>query len=832
MKKIISNIIICCCVFLFSYNILGQSLNGSFESKFKRYKKNEAFSGNETQNWNATAWKGERIHKQIVLWSNANINDLNYTVGDFRNGSEILNTSNVKLRFCKYVKGDPQARSCSEYPAHPNAVEIADVLSDVEINTLAASDPIKLWVTIDVPSETIAGVYTGTITTNGGNMSLIFNIELTVVDYTLPIVADWGFHLDLWQFPVNILNHYNTANPSNTITIWSDEHFALFEPAYRLLADSGQKAITTYVKEGALGAESMIKWIKKTNGTWEYDFTVFDKYVTALMSWGITKQIDCFSPVGWNETIIPYWDEATGTMINLSAPLGSATYNTRWDHFLTVFKTYLDGKGWFEKTILYLDEVSEVKLNSVVSVVHGNNSQWKLGIAYSHGLSNTSKANFYDLSGILEDASNDGISDNKVSTFYTSCTQTTPNSYITPDNNIAEMTWMAWHAMKEGYDGYLRWAFDYWQLSDPFDARDGSHTAGDFAMIYRDSNNSPTSFLQSLRLMNLREGIQDYEKIKVLKTSLGNSSTTYDIEALNGLNEMISNFGRATGVGAQQLVLQGQKTIEDIVLGNFSSNNDSGDSGIPNTYCDVTGTGNYNASLVSTTGGNTTNILYGADASTDNYVLSSQKIDITQGETFILSVTNSNGWSRSIVWIDWNRDGDFVDSGERLTPLSLEKTTAGTTPTYSLDIVIPNDAVVGMIKMRIVTGDAWTYEDSAIPTTPCGIPIPDGTLENAAIKDFRLEIVSSTLGLNDFNINNNIRVFPNPTSGFFSITLPNSMNEVVVKLYNIQSQLLLSSKYPVINGNIQLDISNQPTGMYFALVFLEKPFLAKLVKNN
>lgn len=824
-------------IFLLAFSVFiikgtSQDLQGSFESKFKRYQKNESFSGKPSQIWSTVAWKGERIHKQIVLWSDSNINNLSYSIANFENGNEEIPSSIVSLRFGKYIKGDPEARSCSEYQTHPNYVEIIDALSDVEIKTISSRDPLKLWVTIDVPSSISAGNYTSTIVVNGGVNPLVFKINLNIVDYDLPNVENWNFHLDLWQFPVTILNHYNTANPNNKIAVWSDEHFELFEPAYKLLADTGQKSITTYIKGGSLGAESMVKWIKKMDGSWDYNFTTFDKYVSTLMSWGITKQISCFSPVGWNESIIPFWDEATNSMVNLNAPLGSNSYNTRWDHFLIAFKIHLENKGWFEKTVLYLDEVSEEKLNSVTTMVHGNNVNWKLGIAYSHGLSNSSKSNFYDLSGILEDASNEGITEDKISTFYTSCTQTIPNNYVTPENSLAEMTWMGWHATKEVYDGYLRWAYDFWQLTDPFDARDGSHTAGDFSMIYRGSNNKSGSFLPSLRLLMLREGIQDYEKLKILKTSLENSSAAYDIEALNGLNEMISNFGRATGVGAQQLVLQGQKTIEDIVLGNFSSNNDSGDSGIPNTYCDVTGTGNYNASLVSTTGGNTTNILYGADASTDNYVLSSQKIDITQGETFSLSVTNSNGWSRSIVWIDWNRDGDFVDSGERLTPLSLEKTTAGTTPTYSLDVVIPNDAVVGMIKMRIVTGDAWTYEDSAIPTTPCGIPIPDGTLENAAIMDFRLEIFSSTLGLNDFNINNNIRVFPNPTSGFFSITLPNSMNEVVVKLYNIQSQLLLSSKYPVINGNIQLDISNQPTGMYFALVFLEKPFLAKLVKNN
>lgn len=293
------------------------------------------------------------------------------------------------------------------------------------------------------------------------------------------------------------------------------------------------------------------------------------------MSWGITKQIDCFSPVGWNEETIPYWDEATNSKLSLNAPLGSSVYNERWNDFLSAFKVHLDGKGWFDKAVLYLDEVSEAKLNDVVSMVHGNDKSWKLGIAYSHGLSNSSKANFYDMSGILEDASNDGIAGDKISTFYTSCTQTRPNNYVTPDNSTAEMTWMAWHAFNEGFDGYLRWAFDYWRLWDPFDARDGGHTAGDFSMVYRASNNAPSEVLSSIRFEMLREGIQDFEKLRILKATLETSSDPKDVEVLNGLLLIISKFGKASGVEAQQLIIEGQDAIASITDTSFTIANDN-----------------------------------------------------------------------------------------------------------------------------------------------------------------------------------------------------------------------------------------------------------------
>ncbi len=947
---------------LFYYIPIAQTIQGSFESKFKRYQKNESFSGAQSQNWNTIAWKGDRIHKQILLWSNSNVNVLSYNISNLTNGGNQIAASNIKLRFGKYIKGDPDPKTCSSYPTHPTSIEVIDALSDETITSLLSTDPLKLWITIDVPTTTIAGVYEGTITVNGGISPIMFNIKVNVVNYTLPSVDNWSFHLDLWQFPVRILNHYNNANPSNTIALWSDEHFALFEPGYRLLANMGQKAITAHIKENALGMPTMIKWIKKIDGTWEYDFTAFDKYVTALMSWGIDKQINCFSPVGWNETVIPYWNEATNSQINLSAILGSTAYNTRWNHFLTAFKTHLDSKGWFNKAVLYLDEVEQSKLNNVLDVIQNNNSTWKIGIAHTSTLSGANSSKLYDASGILGTTSTIGRS-GKITTFYTSCTQVAPNSYVTPKTSLAEMTWMGWHASKEGLNGYLRWAYDNWSLSDPFDARDGAHTAGDFAMVYRNSNNNPTKYLPSLRLILLREGIQDFEKLKILKTTLENASDDYSQQLLDDFNNKISSFDSNSGINADVLVKEGQKMINELTLGTFSyckvnggadsnyylktlsttggiTNLNFSTSQYPNTgyeyhtgtklsvlpggsfsfalqnssasncarttiwidwnddedfddldelvftegtanscnnilnynipvtvpynsfwgekrirnqvkksdlgeptscgiidktgttdfilevldpFCTVTGTGSYNVAGVTTSGGTKNINLIGAGFGTNNYVSISQILKIDKGSTFNLSVTNGNGWSRSIVWIDWNGDNDFDDLGERLQPLSPEKVSDATI-TYNMDINVPLDAIVGFFKMRIVSGDAWTYEDSKIPNTPCGIPTSDGTLENSAIKDFVIDTTTGSLSLNNIDTEGSMKIFPNPLKkNKLTVSLAKIKGEQVnFVLYNISGQAVYKANYNSFNSSESMFLSKGlANGLYIMKTTLQ-----------
>jgi hypothetical protein len=86
-----------------------------------------------------------------------------------------------------------------------------------------------------------------------------------------------------------------------------------------------------------------------------------------------------------------------------------------------------------------------------------------------------------------------------------------------------------------GYNGFLRWAYDAWP-ADP--SRDGRHTlwpAGDCFLVYPGGNSS-------LRLEKLREGITDFEKIRILK-QLATRSTDKNVKKLiDELNVLLQSF--------------------------------------------------------------------------------------------------------------------------------------------------------------------------------------------------------------------------------------------------------------------------------------------------
>ncbi|GAA3611436.1 hypothetical protein GCM10022396_30520 [Flavivirga amylovorans] len=148
-------------------------------------------------------------------------------------------------------------------------------------------------------------------------------------------------------------------------------------------------------------------------------------------------------------------------------------------------------------------------------------------------------------------------------------------------------------------------------------------------------------------------------------------------------------------------------------------------------YCDVSGTGSYYVESVTTTGGNS-NINHNGLQPEDNYAFYSEEIlDISSGSSFTLEVVQSNNWSRTMVWIDWNGDGNF-SSDDELAHVFGVGSDLNDGP-FNASIEVPANAAKGAVRMRIVTGDAWSYDE--VPIAVCD------KLKNSSTKDFIIEIL-------------------------------------------------------------------------------------------
>ncbi len=519
----------------------------SFTGKHFRMADGVSYDGDAVNHWVDTVWQNDRAYNQLLLRaSDIDIDGLSINVTSLSNLDNEIASDNVTLYTVKPVAGDV-APSVDAQPTPRPTAYIYDALTEGTPSKLGAGESQPIWITVDIPDDTQPGVYSGEIRLSSGDKALkTCKIEMNVTAHKLPNPSNWDFHLDLWQFPFR-MTQIISENGGN-VKPFTQEHFELLRPFYEILADAGQKAITAYIKDGAFERGlTMIDWTRTATGEWVFDYTNFDKYVRFMDEIGISRQINCFSLAGWN-TSVGYTDGGDNNAYKyMDLPIGSDEFVSVFNAFLGDFASHLKANGWFERAVLYMDENSNEEMRAIVNFISSQSSDWKIGLSGRY-IDADVERQFYNYATII--GTNPATTAISVPLFYTSCSQLRPNCYLTPLTSPAEMSWMAWHAMAKGFKGYQRWAFDYWTRPDVFDARDRANTAGDFHMIYRSSNSADAKPVNSIRMHMLRDGIQDYEKARII----GHQK----------LRNVMRNFSASTAEDAASAVKMAQSEIKKL----------------------------------------------------------------------------------------------------------------------------------------------------------------------------------------------------------------------------------------------------------------------------
>lgn len=468
--------------------------------------------------FNHVAWRGEKVFAQVVVSSEEELKDVRLSVSDLRNGKSLIGAENIRLQFVSYVVSDlldtTKYGQCGsrEDKSKWGEVLVADVLDINDSMTVPAGRKQPVWMTVSVPSDARPGKYSGKLTITSSNAKArSLNVELTVADHVLPPARDWAFHLDLWQNPYSVARYEN-------VPLWSEAHFKAMRPVMRMLAEAGQKSVTTTIMnrpwngqtEDAFG--SMVTKIRRIDGTWLYDYTIFDRWVEFMFSLGIDKQINCYSMIPW-ALEFDYYDQATSSNTTIQATPGSQEYNEYWGSFIADFARHLKSKGWFEKTMIAMDERPLESMQAVLSLIRKIEPDFKISLAGSYH-----EPVIYDIVDFSETFSGKKEFPESVkakrkelgltTTFYTCCAEAHPNLFVISDPD--EAVWLGWFAQAENYDGYLRWAYNSWTADPLTDARFRTWPAGDCFVVYPGGRGS-------VHLAKLTEGIQDFEKVRILR---------------------------------------------------------------------------------------------------------------------------------------------------------------------------------------------------------------------------------------------------------------------------------------------------------------------------
>jgi hypothetical protein len=508
-------------------------LNISFASADQRFAKELPPKVTLQKSWSTKAWKGEKIHTQLLTWTRDMSVAIRVQINDLKDGrGNLLKKENISTGFIKYVITDEFRNGCGHRKAKDfDSSYVADLIdTKTESIVIGQNTTQPIWISIKVPGNTLPGSYKGTVKISG-TKEMILPIQVEVLNKTLPAPREWAYDLDLWQHPAAIARVHS-------VPLWGNEHFAHMKSYYQMLANAGQKTITTSIVNEPWGHQtyddypSLVKWTKKKYGSWAFDYSLFDKYVSFVMSCGIDQRINCYSMVPW-KIAFNYYDESLQKEAVFTDAIGTLAYTIFWKTMLTDFTQHLKQKGWFNKTYIAMDERPMKAMQDVIKLLKSVDQNWKIALAGDYHAEIEADIDNYCIASrwnfpasVLQKRKEAG----KISTWYTCCTEPYPNGFSF--SSPAESVWMGWYTANKNMDGYLRWAYNSWTRNPSIDTRFTAWPAGDTYQIYPGP-------LSSVRFEKLIEGAQDFEKIRLLRSFYKKNK---QLEKLAALNKALAAF--------------------------------------------------------------------------------------------------------------------------------------------------------------------------------------------------------------------------------------------------------------------------------------------------
>ena len=426
----------------------------------------------QARTFEVTAWRGETVAARVP---------------DFAELGKAPDGIKVRFGVLESVKYAPTVES----------LQRLEVYDRVEWNS---DDDGPRVVEVSVPADAKPGVY------SCGMMNI------RVVDRVLPPAKEWKYFLDLWQHPWAV-SRYHDVKP------FSKKHYAKMRPVYELLASAGQKTITTTILPEAWDHQcydaygTMIGRVKREDGTWQFDYSVFDEYVEFCRGCGLGPAICCYTLCPWGYVV--RWQNAKGETESCVAKPGTKEFEDYWGVFLQAFATHLKQKGWFEQTYISMDERSVEDVKLIGEFVQKHAPGLRISMA-GNQLPSQYGVTIDDFCMILSDKINadylkeaaERRAKGMVTTYYVCCWPLYPNTFMS--SGPGEAFWLGAYPAMIGLDGFLRWAWNSWPKDPKKDATYWAWTAGDTFLCYPDGE-------PSWRFMELRNGIAAAEKVRLLK---------------------------------------------------------------------------------------------------------------------------------------------------------------------------------------------------------------------------------------------------------------------------------------------------------------------------
>lgn len=505
-----------------------------------------------------SAFKNETESRQMIITPSADVANYDLTVSDFKCGEKVLSSTAFSLGHEYYHN----VYSVMDKNTNMSAGMIPDAIIPLEyaksngLNKISANENQGIYITVAVPKDQAAGVYTGTFTLTLDGTEYDFTGTVTVLDYTLPDEVVARSCMVINGMPIDNLM-YMEGDGSQEM-YWK---YVEMLGEFRLSAQYmyGMKIDATSIEEVEVLADEHVTYMLqaaqnpkistysiRTNGKWAtpegfstqqatLDEEYFMVYTKKMVEATLREGVDLFKKATvYMGSIIDEPEDTVGA--------GIVDYVCEQFHSCQ------------RETVKYLEEIlaSAEKASNVddafieqvkASILDMTNivttssepSQFEQVDSYCPKIATPggriaepvgSSARLEDYADLKNQTTSNGRT--KDFWWYTHQTPYYPNPTLHLDDNGVSARMMYWMMSEYDIKGYLLWEtvmttsldgqLKGWELYDNV-IRD-SVSAGDAFMFYPGKLLGMDTPVPSVRLYYMRDGIEDYDAIYDLKNNL------------------------------------------------------------------------------------------------------------------------------------------------------------------------------------------------------------------------------------------------------------------------------------------------------------------------
>lgn len=456
----------------------------------------------------AAVAKGETVTFQFVVNSDVNIKSLRILPETLSNGSTQLEAT-LKA-FVGYIRAGKHLTPASKDAIFPASDYYPDCLKEVENMDIPANYNQPIWVSYAIPHNATSGDYTAKIilsgTANGQKFDIKKNVKAKVYNVNLPKQTLWVTNWHSHQY-MSLMNNGGKVEP------FSDRYWTLMKEMAHIMRDHGQNVyfinpLTDFIKSELSGTK------------YSFDFTNFDKTINLFIKEGGLKRIEG----GHLAHRTGEWESDYGINIpnaNTVVPLNSNDAKNFLSQFIPALYNHLKDKGWWEMYIQHIgDEPVDANAQSYIQIAQYLKELVPtiriIDAVHSHQLANTINTwvpmlNYYHENYPFyqeRQKAGDEI------WFYTCMDPRGNYANRFLELPLVQTRILHWINYRYGATGYLHWGFNQdWTETTQNIATDGYVPGGDTFIVYPAYN----KVYSSIRLAAMRDGIADYELLKLLE---------------------------------------------------------------------------------------------------------------------------------------------------------------------------------------------------------------------------------------------------------------------------------------------------------------------------